>query len=220
MENQTQTQNKQEQAYDIIKSRIMSGEYGAGFRLVIDRLAKEFGFSAIPVREAVRRLEAENLVEYEKFSGVRVTRIDEGVYIETLSVLAVLEGYATRLASRKLKQTDLDELKDINRQMKAAREQFDLSNYSSLNKQFHFNIAQAAEHKFLLHQMATLQDRIDAIRSSVFMLIPHRTTDSIDEHSRLITMMENQASEEEIELFARQHKMATLDAFKRWSATR
>ncbi len=218
MKTSTSTQDKQERAYELIKSRILSGTYGANFRLVIDRLAKELGSSAIPVREAVRRLEAEGLVESERFSGVRVARIDEKAYMETLTALAVLEGYATALACRNLKNEDFTELRNINSQMANAREQFDLMTYGSLNLKFHRIICEASNQRFLISQLRTVQERINAIRTSVFMLIPHRTTDSIAEHEQLIQLMEAGAPEGDIEQFARAHKMGTLEAFKRWKA--
>ncbi|WP_026961791.1 GntR family transcriptional regulator [Alicyclobacillus herbarius] len=220
MKSQTSSPNKQEQAYEWIKSRIMDGTFGAGYRLVIDRLARELGISAIPIREAIRRLEAEGLVEVERFSGVRVTRIDEQVYVETLSVLALLDGYATALAAPHLTEADFEALRVINKQMEAARASFALEAYSSLNKQFHERIWQACPNSYLVNQLKSVQERMDTVRSTVFMLIPHRTTDSIAEHEELVRLMIDGGPADEIESFARRHKLATLEAFQRWRKVR
>jgi len=59
----TKTLTKQERVYRAIRERILSGAYPPGYRVVIDALATELGVSALPVREAIRRLEAEGLVE-------------------------------------------------------------------------------------------------------------------------------------------------------------
>ena len=56
---------KQEQVYQQIRERILSGVYVPGYRIVIDAVVGEFHVSSIPVREAIRRLEAEGLVEAE-----------------------------------------------------------------------------------------------------------------------------------------------------------
>ena len=56
---QTNKKNKHEQAYSIIRERIFNGTYVPGYRLVIDGLARELGISPVPIREAIRRLEAE-----------------------------------------------------------------------------------------------------------------------------------------------------------------
>ena len=51
---------KQERVYQAVRERILSGAYGPGYRVVIDAIATEFEVSALPVREAIRRLEAES----------------------------------------------------------------------------------------------------------------------------------------------------------------
>ena len=92
---------KQERIYGAIRERILSGAYGPGYRLVIDQLAAEFGVSALPVREAIRRLEAEGLAIYRPNAGAqrrpgrprRVRRRDD--------VLAVLEGMRPRSPRRR-----------------------------------------------------------------------------------------------------------------------
>ena len=90
---------KQERAYRTIRERILSGAYGPGYRVVIDTLATELEVSAVPVREAIRRLEAEGLIVYRPNAGAQVAPAEPGLYDEELTVLAVLEGYATALAA-------------------------------------------------------------------------------------------------------------------------
>ena len=51
--------SKAEQAYRAVKARIVEGTYTPGYRLVLAAIAKDLGFSVVPVREAIRRLEAE-----------------------------------------------------------------------------------------------------------------------------------------------------------------
>ncbi|MBX5437570.1 MAG: GntR family transcriptional regulator [Alicyclobacillaceae bacterium] len=209
-------QNKQEQAYEWLKSRIQDGTYGPGYRLVIDRLAKEMGCSPIPVREAIRRLEAEGLVEYERFSGGKVTQIDSRAYAETLTVLAVLEGFATALAAKHLQASDIADLRALNEAMRTARSNLDLTTYSELNLEFHRVICEKCDHPYLLQQIRAVQERMNAVRVSVFNLIPHRTTDSIAEHEALLVLIESGADADVVERFARQHKLATLNAFVKW----
>ena len=60
----TSAPTKQQQLYEALRERILSGAYGPGFRVVIDQIAAEFAVSALPVREAIRRLEAEGLIVY------------------------------------------------------------------------------------------------------------------------------------------------------------
>src|SRR6266849_6694586 len=93
---------KQERTYRVIRKRILDGVYGPGYRVVIDALAAEFEVSALPVREAIRPIEAEGLVVYRPNVGAQVAPADPALYEEELTVLAVLEGYATALAADRL----------------------------------------------------------------------------------------------------------------------
>ncbi len=65
----SETSSKSERAYVAIKEKILCGEYTPGYRLVLAKLADDLGFSVVPVREAIRRLEAENFVTFERNVG-------------------------------------------------------------------------------------------------------------------------------------------------------
>src|SRR3954463_6955462 len=111
---------KQERVYRGVRERILSGAYGPGFRVVIDSLADEFGVSALPVREAIRRLEAEGLVIYRPNAGAQVAPADPGLFDEEMTVLAVLEGYATAEAARSIGPEELGRLTEITDRMVGA----------------------------------------------------------------------------------------------------
>src|SRR5579875_1526002 len=126
----TANTTKQELAYQTIRGRIVTGVCGPGYRIVIDELARELGCSAIPVREAVRRLEAEGLLEYTRHTGARVVSIDEQQYVDTLATLAVLEGYATAEAASRLTKCDLDGLRRLGNSMRKAVQSGNMPRYS------------------------------------------------------------------------------------------
>ena len=83
--------SKVDTAYELIRERILSGQYTPGYRLVLGPLAKELGSSAVPVREAIRRLEAEHLVQFERNVGATVRGLDPVEYRWTMETLAVVE---------------------------------------------------------------------------------------------------------------------------------
>src|SRR6266498_3517928 len=114
---------KQERVYQAIRERILNGAYGPGYRVVIDSLAEEFAVSALPVREAIRRLEAEGLVIYRPNAGAQVAPADPGLFDEEMTVLAVLEGYATALAAPELSEKDIADLQAVNDRMVRAMEE-------------------------------------------------------------------------------------------------
>ena len=113
---------KQERVYRVIRERILRGTYGPGYRVVIDSLAEEFAVSALPVREAIRRLEAEGLVIYRPNAGAQVAPADPGLFEQDMTVLAVLEGFATALAAPNLGPDEIAKLTEINDKMVQAME--------------------------------------------------------------------------------------------------
>lgn len=216
----TSTVTKQERVYQTLRERILSGVYGPGFRVVIDALAEEFSVSALPVREAIRRLEAEGLVTYRPNAGAQVAPADPGQFAEEMAVLAVLEGYATALAAPLLDDADLVELGSIIDAMEAAMAQVDSLEFGRLNQEFHGRIFAASPNTSLVTTLRDVGRRLDAIRRTVFVQIPYRGADSIAEHRRLLVLISEQAPASEIETLARQHKLNTLETFRAWAAKR
>ncbi|MET1019099.1 MAG: GntR family transcriptional regulator, partial [Microterricola sp.] len=93
------TLSKAQRSYRYISERINDGRYVPGFRLVLGRIAKELDVSVVPVREAIRRLEAEGLVTFERNVGAQVALIKETEYLHTMQTLAIVEGAATALSA-------------------------------------------------------------------------------------------------------------------------
>ena len=84
--------SKSQLAYEFIRARIDDGRYVSGFRLVLGQIAGELEISVVPVREAIRRLEAEGLVTFEKNVGAQVALLQDAEYTYTMETLALVEG--------------------------------------------------------------------------------------------------------------------------------
>jgi DNA-binding GntR family transcriptional regulator len=209
---------KQERIYGAIRERILSGAYGPGYRLVIDQLAAEFGVSALPVREAIRRLEAEGLAIYRPNAGARVAPADPGEFEHETTLLAVLEGYATALAAPSLGPADIERLKEINVRMVEAMEELDSLGFGRLNQEFHAVIHEQCPNPALVGLLRDVARRLDAIRRTVFVQIPYRGAASVAEHGELIALIAGGAPAGEIESAARQHKLNTVESFRAWQA--
>ncbi|WP_096226199.1 GntR family transcriptional regulator [Geobacillus sp. FJAT-46040] len=212
---ETKAKNKTQLAYEYILSRIENGVYGPGYRVVIDQIARELGLSIIPVREAIRQLEAEGLVEFKPYTGAVVSNINEKEYIETLSVLAVLEGYATALGSANLTKEAINELERLNERMERALEELELERFSELNYEFHSLIYVHCGNAYLEEQIKQIWQRMKRIRAYGFTFVPQRAKASIEEHREIIRLLREQAPPHEIEQYVRQHKINTAEAFKR-----
>ena len=119
------TPSKSQRAYAWIRERITSQEFTPGYRLVLSALADDLGMSVVPVREAIRQLEAEGLVTFKRNVGAHVSMVDDSQYRHSMQTLAVLEGAATALSARRLTADDVRRARDVNAQMIEALGQFD-----------------------------------------------------------------------------------------------
>src|SRR4051794_24712984 len=116
--------NKHELAYHLIRERIETAVYQPGQRLVIDALARDLSMSQVPIREAIRRLQAEGWITYRHNSGPEVANIGLEQWQATMEALAVLEGYATALAAPHLIKADFAALRKQCVAMRAAMGEF------------------------------------------------------------------------------------------------
>jgi DNA-binding GntR family transcriptional regulator len=207
---------KQERVYQNVRERILGGTYVPGFRIVIDALAEEFGVSALPVREAIRRLEAEGLVVFRPNVGAQVAPAEPGVFDEEMSVLAVLEGYATAQAAPLLGDEDLQTLTEVTDQMVDAMESLDTLRFGRLNHEFHAVILERCPNSALVELVNDVTRRLDAIRRTVFVQIPYRGAASVAEHRELIRLLTERAPAEVVEAAARDHKLNTVESFRAW----
>jgi DNA-binding GntR family transcriptional regulator len=211
---QDPSSNKQERIYSILRERILAGQYGPGHRLVIAAIARELEVSPMPVREAIRRLEAEGWVVYRRNQGAEVAPVDDGSWSETMSTLALLEGYATAVAAPLVTAGDFRALRQTNKRMLAALEQLNLVEVSRQNQLFHDTIVGRCPNRYLKREVDIAADRLHSLRATVFPFIPTRGKVSVDEHEELLEMMETGKTGRAIERFAREHKLHTLKAYE------
>jgi DNA-binding GntR family transcriptional regulator len=211
--------SKHEVAYELIRSRIVDATYGPGYRLVLEQLAREFGFSPVPVREAIRRLEAEGYVEFIRNVGARVAHIDTERYGQAMQTLALLEGYATALAAPRMRKSDLKAARDVNRRMAEALNSFDPAGFTALNHDFHQVILERCPNTYVRGLAASEWARLDLVRRSSFAFVPGRARGSVEEHDRILDLVEEGADALDIEIAAREHKLATLHAIMERSGT-
>ncbi|WP_432828628.1 GntR family transcriptional regulator [Dactylosporangium sp. CA-092794] len=205
--------SKAEVAYESIRERILDGTYGPGYRLVLDRLAAEIGVSAVPVREALRRLEAEGYVDFKRNVGATVASIDATAYGETMETLAILEATATALAAPHLGKKEIKAARKVNESMGRSLERLDPVGFSNLNKEFHETLYRACPNTYLLGMVEREWDRLRGIRNSSFAFIPERAQQAVAEHTRLVDLIEGQSTPAKIEDYARVHRMRTAHRF-------
>jgi len=141
-----------EKAYSAIRERVLSGEYPAGSRLREEELAEAVGVSRTPVREALRRLDAEGVVEFVPNRGAQVAVWSRQDLEEIFSLRALLEGYGARLAASKMEPAELEELAALADQMETIARRGIEGHYDQmalLNGRFHRLVVEAARNRRL-----------------------------------------------------------------------
>jgi DNA-binding GntR family transcriptional regulator len=204
--------SKAERAYQLIRDRIVDGTYAPGYRLVLDQVARELVVSPVPVREAIRRLEAEGYVEFRRNVGAQVARIDSAEYGETVRALALLEGAATALAAPHLTRQDLRRALQVNDEIRAGLAAFDPLEFTRLNNTFHEILCAACPNPYLRGLLGREWSRVNVVRRTAFSPMPSLAARSIDDHDHLLQLISDRAPEAEIERAAREHKLALQHA--------
>lgn len=208
-----QSASKSELAYRWIRERIARHEYGPGFRLVLGSIAGGLKMSVVPVREAIRRLEAEGLVTFEHNVGARVSLVDADEYVATMQTLGVVEGAATALAAPLLTADDLARAAEVNEQMRLLLENFDPHFFTTLNQQFHAVLFEPCPNTQLRELVHRGWSQLSGLRDSTFSFVPGRAHHSVEEHTQILALIRDGADPLEIELAARNHRWRTSEAF-------
>jgi DNA-binding GntR family transcriptional regulator len=209
----TVASSKSQRAYEHLHERIETGAYGPGHRLVLDAIAREIGTSVVPVREAIRRLEAERVVIFERNVGARVAEIDPEQLEETTEMLAVVEGAAVSLAAPLLDQDRLVEAHRLNTLLRQSLDHFDPVQFTRRNEAFHRSLTDSCPNLQLKDLVDTGWRRLAKIRQSTFGFVPGRARESVDEHDRLLALIEQRADPRDVETAVRQHRLRSLHAY-------
>jgi len=205
--------SKSQLAYGWIRERIADGRFSPGYRLVLGQIAGDLGVSAVPVREAIRKLEAEGLITFERNVGAQVAMLDAAEYEVTMQTLGLVEGYATALAAPTISVVTLRKARAVNEAMRQNLAQFEPASFTRLNAEFHTLLFETCPNSHVLDLVHRGWTRLNALRSSTFSFVPGRAPESVAEHDALLDLIEGGADPLDIELCARNHRLTTLDAF-------
>jgi DNA-binding GntR family transcriptional regulator len=138
-----------EQILPVLRHDIISNRWEPGERLPEPVLCAEFGISRTPLREALKILEAEGLVELRPHVGVVVTPLDPPDLADKFEVLVGLEQFAAAKVARLRQQATLDAVLRIQEAMRAAAAAGDVTRFMDLNDDFHGRIVSGAENATL-----------------------------------------------------------------------
>jgi DNA-binding GntR family transcriptional regulator len=202
--------------YRRLRQNILKGKLKPGQKLVMADLAKGFGLSETPVREAIRRLESDGYVQFTPHMGAIVTGIDEGQLVEIYLIRSELEALAARLAGPHITERDIEYLIKKNQEMELATEQEKYESLGALNKDFHLRIYKAAPFPRLYKMICDLWETFERW-PSVFSYVPERSRASVEEHKQIIRALQTKDQELADQLIKKQ-KGRTKEALQKYIA--
>ncbi|MEJ6397864.1 GntR family transcriptional regulator [Yoonia sp. 208BN28-4] len=181
------TKGPPKDAYAMILEAIDSHIYIPGSRLVESELADRFGVSRTPIREALQRLETQNLLTRDGRSLI-VASLDHTQMSELYVVRGELEGLAARLAASHATPEEVKVLRDM---LEADQELVnDPQALSRANKRFHKQIHLASHNRFLVQQL-DLVHRSMALLATTSIAAEGRSADTLEEHAKIVEAIEN-----------------------------
>jgi DNA-binding GntR family transcriptional regulator len=150
--------NAAETAYAVLREAIVTNALKPGTRLRADELAKKLGVSKTPVREALRKLQAEQLISVSAGNALTVTSISQEQLFEIYYTREALEGMAARLAAASAGQIELAKLHAIHDEMKDSSG--NLRQLRQLSGEFQLAVFRAARNDTLYRLLKHLQEQI------------------------------------------------------------
>lgn len=147
-----------------IERDILSGKIGPGTKLDEDALAVRHGVSRTPVREALRHLASQGLIELRRHSGAFVKTLTVVELAEMFETMAFLEAACAALASRRHTMSDRRALEAAHRECARAAKKANADAFYLANARFHESIYAASHNHFIASQTVALRNRLEAYR--------------------------------------------------------
>ena len=195
-----------------IRDMIIEGELAPGARVHEGQLGLALGVSRTPLREALKFLASEGLIELVATRGAVVKKFSAKDVRDMLDLLAVLEGFAGRLACREASDADIAEVRRLHDRMADRYAVRDRLEYFKLNQQIHSSILRLSGNTALEASHASIQSRLKRIRY-IGNQEPHKWRDAMDEHEAMIRYLEARDGERLAHILA-QHMEHTWERVK------
>jgi DNA-binding GntR family transcriptional regulator len=177
-----------DEAAERLRGLVLSGELEPGSRVNELELSERFGISRTPLREAIKVLASEGLLDLLPNRGARVARISVAEIEDMIEVVAGLEATAGELACRHITDPEIDAVQTLHLAMLDAWKAEDEPRYFTLNREIHEAIMAASRNATLAGIYANLSSRIQRMRYTA-----HKTAAqwqrAVDEHEQMIVLL-------------------------------
>ena len=177
-----------------IEKLIVNGSMVPGQRLDEMVLAKKYGVSRTPVREAIRALIAIGLVQNTGKQGSQVAKLSISMLIEMFELMAVLEGMCAQLAARRATKNELLEMKKTHQLLEKTFEKGNHKEFYNVNLQFHDQLYNASHTQYLAEETLRLRRRLSPYRMRVTFQ-PGRMNSTLEEHNKILIAIKKGESE-------------------------
>ncbi|OLO11719.1 GntR family transcriptional regulator [Chromohalobacter japonicus] len=201
-----------ERVFHQLQSAIVRGELAPGAKITEPGLAKTYGISRGPLREAMRRLEAHRLIERIPHVGARVVKLSMRELLELFDLREALESMAARLAARHMTAPEIAGLRDVlavhERQEDLQRDEAYFQREGDLD--FHYCIVQGSHNRMLMTMLCDDLYYLVRLYRTQFSASGARPQRAFVEHHRIVDAIE--AGDEELaELLMRRHVSASRE---------
>ena len=186
-------QSRAQELYEVLSQAILDGTLQPNERLVEETIAEMASVSRTPVREALRKLEADGLVRVTHM-GIVVAGFSLEELSDLCAVRETLEGMASRLAATLRSDLTVSTLQHIMAQTREACQQGDVRRLVQLNHAFHDCIWEAARNRYLAQQLRLLRRLIERLQHST-LESPQRQKEMVDEHQAILDAIIRQDAE-------------------------
>lgn len=195
---------------DHLRNFIVEGLLAPGMKLNERKLCETLGISRTPLREALKVLAAEGLIDISPNKGASVSQMSEAEIREMFELMSGLEAFSGELACERITPTEIADIKALHYAMLACRAQNDLSGYYARNMAIHDRINEAARNSALRQTYLSINRRLQALRFRSNFQTP-KWDRAIHDHEDMIQALEARDGKR-MALILRAHLLAKRDA--------
>ena len=181
--------------FNTLRQAILRGELKPGERLMEIQLANKLGVSRTPIREALRKLELEGLVNMVPRKGAEVADITEKSLLDVLEVRKALEELSVQLACEKITEEEIEELKRVAERFKDTLDDQDVTKIAEADVAFHDVIYTATDNQKLILLLNNLREQMYRYRVE-YLKKEEAYPQLIAEHEELIDNISKRNKEE------------------------
>jgi DNA-binding GntR family transcriptional regulator len=192
-----------ESVYKKIKDEITYGVLFPGQRLIESELTKEFNASRSPIREALRQLEGEGYIIFNRNKGITVSKLSIKEVNELFDLRCLLESYAAGMAAERVTKKQRANLKDLQEKLRTAASKVDLKDWLHNNVLFHTLLYQNSGNNNLIRMIDTLNRRTYRYKYMI-VRIPGHFKSYLKHHDAIIKGCEKK-DREMVEKFMKLH---------------